>query len=292
MDVRRPDFLIVGAQKAGTTSLYQYLRSHPEIWFPDGVKETHFFTYWGASGYESESPRVQVTTKKEEYLDLFAEAPPDCVAGEASPSYLYDSNAPRRIKRFNPQISLIAILRDPVQRAYSNYLHAVRSGRESHSFEEALELESKRIESGAPNMLHYRSKGFYGRQIARYDEHFESDQLLILLSDDLWQNRTSTLRRVLKFLDVNPDLSLDASERHGASGVPKNPILRGLYRMKGLRRAVEAIIPRSVRATLRNVLLHRPEIDPATAQRLREEYREDLKTLQELTGKDVSHWLN
>jgi len=291
MDVRKPDFLIIGAQKAGTTSLYEYLRSHPDVWFPEGVKETHFFTYWNSQGYESESPRVRVTTEVDEYLELFEDAPPGCVAGEASPSYLYDPDAPVRIKEFVPNVSLIAILRDPVERAYSNYLHAARSGRESRSFEEALELEPKRIGEGAPNMIHYREKGFYGRQIARYREHFESDQLLILLSEDLWQHRSSTLRCVLKFLSIDPDISLDASKHHGASGVPKNSLLRSLYRMTELRRALGAMIPQSVRSILRNMFLHRPEMDPATAQRLRDEYREDLETLQELTGQDVSHWL-
>lgn len=291
MDVRTPDFLIIGAQKAGTTSLYEYLRAHPEIWFPDGVKETHFFTYWGSAGYESESSRVRVTTEKEEYLDLFADAPADCAAGEASPSYLYDPNVPGRIKSLDPDISLIVILRDPVQRAYSNYLHAVRSGRESHSFEDALKLESKRIDDGAPNMLHYRSKGLYGQQIARYVHHFERDQLLVLLSEDLWENRSSTLESVLHFLDVDPEVSLNASERHGASGVPKSALLRRIYQAKGVRHALKAVLPRSVRAALRESFLHRPQMESETARWLREAYRDDLKHLQKLIDRDVSHWL-
>lgn len=291
MDVRTPDFLIIGAQKAGTTSLYEYLRSHPEIWFPEGVKETHFFTYWGSSGYESESSRVYVTTEKEEYLDLFADAPLDCLAGEASPSYLYDSEAPKRIRTLVPNVSLIAILRDPVQRAYSNYLHAVRSGRESHSFADALEMESDRIQNGAPNMLHYRSKGLYGRQIARYVQHFGRDQLLVLLSEDLWENRLSTLQSILNFLDVDSDVTLDASEHHGASGVPKSDFLRSLYQSKGVREKLKAILPRSVRATLRDTFLHRPQMDEKTARQLRESYREDLERLQELIEQDVSDWL-
>lgn len=288
--MRKPDFIIIGAQKSGTTSLYEYMKLHPQVWFPDGVKETHFFTFWGEDGYVSGSPIVNVKTKLDEYLELFSAAPENAIVGEASPSYIYDPDAPKKIKKVLPDVSLIAVLRNPVDRAFSNYLHAVRSGRESHSFEVALELENRRIESGEGYMRHYRNKGFYGEQISRYYDVFDEGQILTILSRDLWHNSTDTMSLVFSFLGVRDDFNVSADENKSPSGVPRNRILKLFYEKKYLWRWVRKVSPQSLKKFLANVVMYRPEMSIDIAQNLLEEYESDINKLEGIIDRDLSHW--
>jgi hypothetical protein len=197
-----PNFLILGAQKAGTTALYAYLRWHPEVTGPS-FKEVSFFDRHYARGgrwYRAHMPlrrRARV--------------------GEASPSYLFHPLAPERVARMLPDARLIAILRNPVERAFSHYQHERSLGRESLSFEEAVAREDERMQGEVERMLAdpsyfshawwnytYVARGRYAEQLERWYAAFPRAQLLVLLTDELGADSSATYRSVLDFLAVTP----------------------------------------------------------------------------------------
>jgi hypothetical protein len=195
-----PDFLILGAQKAGTTALYAYLRWHPEITGPS-FKEVSFFDRHYAHGERWYRAHMPVRRSG--------------VVGEASPSYLFHPLAPERVARMLPEARLIALLRNPVDRALSHYQHEVALGREQLTFEEALAREDERMQGELERMLAdpsyfshawwnytYAARGRYAEQLERWHAAFPREQVLVLLTDDLAADTAGTYRRTLEFLGV------------------------------------------------------------------------------------------
>ncbi len=198
-----PDFLIIGAQKAGTTALYTYLRRHPAITGPSW-KEVSFFDRHYARGARW-------------YRGNFPLRPRGRLVGEASPSYLFHPLAPKRVAALLPDVRLIAILRNPVERAYSHYQHEVALGREVLAFEDALDAEPERLRGELERMVAdpayfsrawwdhtYVGRGLYAEQLDRWLAVFPRDQLLVLTTDDLAERSAETYVRVLAFLGVPP----------------------------------------------------------------------------------------
>lgn len=197
-----PDFLIIGTQKGGTTSLYNYLIQHPKI-APAAQKEIHFFDLnfnQGLNWYNSQFP---ITTGGE-------------ISGEASPYYMFHPLVPKRVKTLFPQVKLIVILRDPVARAWSHYNHEVRLGFEELSFEEAIAREPERLDREVEKMLadetyysynhqHYTylSRGIYVDTLKAWMEFFPRDRFLILKSEDFYANPAQTLAQTLAFLGLS-----------------------------------------------------------------------------------------
>lgn len=289
-----PDFLIIGAEKAGTTSLYEYLKQHKRIYFPDGVKETHFFTHWktdwgkGSDGYLVKNP-----DDLNEYKSLFEGSPSESLVGEASPSYLCAEPAVENIKDVLPEVKLIAILRNPVDRAFSNYLHVLRHWEEPLSFEEAVRNEEHRIEEGLRPRRHYKRKGMYAQQLKRYYAAFDRDQIHVMLSKDLWDHPDQSLRETLQFLGVDPMTESIKHGQHNASGIFRNPQFRRLYELlKGRWRTVKPYVPDQVQSALRAFFMERPEMQETVRDYLRAAYREEIRELEELIDRDLDHWLS
>src|SRR5918994_33933 len=187
-----PNFFIVGAQKAGTTSLYHYLNQHPDV-FMSPRKEPFFFDRelnahgevvkqeFGGPGDQQAPKYVNIR----EYEALFAGAKGEKAIGEASPLYIYAPGTAERIKRYVPEAKLIALLRNPADRAYSAFLHAVRIGREPLSdFAQALREEDDRIWYNWHYQFHYRNRGLYYAQLKRYFEVFGREKVGIWLYED------------------------------------------------------------------------------------------------------------
>lgn len=196
-----PDFLILGAQKAGTTALYAYLRWHPQITGPS-FKEVSFFDRHYARGERWYRAHMPVRRSG--------------IVGEASPSYLFHPSAPERVARMLPGARLIALLRNPVDRAFSHYQHEVALGREELPFEDALAREDERMVGEVERMLRdpayfsyawwnytYAARGRYAEQLERWFGSFPSEQLLVLLTDELAADTGATYERVLEFLGVD-----------------------------------------------------------------------------------------
>ena len=195
-----PDFLILGAQKAGTTALYAYLRWHPEITGPS-FKEVSFFDRHYAKGERWYRAHMPVRRRS--------------LVGEASPSYLFHPLAPERVAGMLPGARLIALVRNPVDRAFSHYQHEVALGREPLSFEDAVDREDERMQSELERMLRdpsyfslawwnytYIARGRYAEQLERWFAAFPRKQLLVLFTEELSADTAATYRRVLDFLGV------------------------------------------------------------------------------------------
>jgi len=206
-----PNFLIVGAQKAGTTALYAYLREHPAVLGPPW-KEVSFFDrhFWRGDGwYRGNFPSSL-------RLHWARRAGVEPLVGEASPSYLFHPLAPERVARLIPGARLIALVRNPVDRAFSHYQHEVALGREPLPFEQALEQEEARLEGELERMhdpryfshawwnFTYLSRGRYAEQLERWLEFFPREQLLVVPSDDLLDRPRETYREVLDFIGAPP----------------------------------------------------------------------------------------
>src|SRR6266511_2929260 len=208
-----PDFLIIGAQKAGTTALYAYLRWHPEITGPS-FKEVSYFDRHYAHGerwYRGHLPgrqRLWLTKRRRGSWPL---------VGEASPSYLFHPLAPERVAALMPRARLIALLRNPVDRAFSHYQHEVALGRERLPFEDALDREEDRMRGEVERMLRdptyfshawwnytYAARGQYAAQLERWFQALPRERLLVLLTGELADDPAGTHRRVLEFLGVEP----------------------------------------------------------------------------------------
>ncbi len=220
-----PDFLIIGAMKAGTTSLYHNIVKHPKI-VPALWKEIYFFDSRYSKGLDWY--RVHFSLRSQKRLGGLSR-----ITGEASPSYLYHPHAARRVHEHLPDVRLIVLLRNPVERAYSHYHHEIRRGGETRSFEEAIEQEEASLSGELDKIMkdeHYYSRnymrrsylnrGIYIDQLKTWMNYFDREQFLILKSGDFYKDPPSILRRVYGFLDL-PDWQPDDLRKYGSRGYPK-----------------------------------------------------------------------
>ena len=215
-----PDFLIIGTQRGGTTSLYRYLKAHPCVGETSN-KDLHFFDrrfHKGLAWYRGHFP-----TKIEKYYAQHLRGRV-FVTGEASPSYLFHPHAPKRAAQTVPHVKLIVLLRNPVSRAYSQYHHAVKLGYETLSFEEAIKGEEERTAREREKILadgyyyseeykhrSYLSKGIYVDQLQAWMRLFPRDQFLILKSEDFYADPAATVNQALAFLNL-PQVESKVSE--------------------------------------------------------------------------------
>jgi hypothetical protein len=213
-----PDFLIIGTQRGGTTSLYNYLSAHPKIALAR-QKEVHYFSVnyeKGLDWYESFFPRTRGLRRR--------------ITGEASPYYIFHPHSPARVKQLLPDVKIIALLREPVGRAFSHYRHEVNMGEEPLSFEEAVAREDQRIapdverlaidplyEAHAHRNYSYIARGRYIEQLRLWTRFFPLDQMLVLRSEDLFADPGSVYAETVRFLEL-PGHDLGSYERYNAAG--------------------------------------------------------------------------
>ena len=290
-----PSFLIIGAQKAGTTSLYYYLDQHPQIYMSPR-KEPHFFE--GTSmDFNGPGRKITPVTDLREYRKLFDGVSTERAVGEASASYLYSRQSPGLIRAHIPDAKLIVVLRNPAERAYSNYLHMVRVGREPIAdFSLALREEELRIREGWGPLWHYGSKGFYYDQLRRYFDIFGEEQIQVHLYEDLRHSPLDTLRRVFGFLGVEESFVPDMSRNHNPSGLPKNQklyvLVKRLASHTSLGSGITKLLPDETRRYVeRRFLVKPPPLGLEARRQLIEYYREDTLKLEGLIGRDLHAWL-
>jgi hypothetical protein len=208
-----PDFLVIGAQRAGTTSLYRYLLQHPDV-APARVKEVHFFDDAFARGpawYRAHFPRAAALSRPG--------AARRRITGEATPYYLFHPAVPGRVAALLPDVKLIAILRDPVDRAYSHYWLQRAFGRERLSFEDAVASEDDRLrgdrdDRGAHRWFSYLARGIYVDQLVRWGDYVPRGSLLVLESERLLAEPQASLREVTAFLGLSDPPPLARERRH------------------------------------------------------------------------------
>ena len=304
-----PNFLILGAPKCGTTSLYSYVAQHPDVFmcFP---KEPTFFGHEGDRGLfngpgdNNEIYRTRVVTSFEAYTKLFNAVTTQKAIGEASTFYLYLPKAPQTIKKYIPRAQMFGVLRNPADRAYSNYLHLARQLRETLSFTEALREEPHRIRNNFFELWHYKSMGFYYDQVKRYYEMFGQQQVHIYLHEDLQKNMLSVVQEIFGILELDPSFVPNMSKKWNVGYMPKSPLREKVYyKLKHATKFCAKHAPWRLRSPIertmefiahleRPVHVPRPPMPEDVRAALLEEYREDILKLQDLLRRDLSHWLS
>jgi Sulfotransferase family len=302
--VALPDFFVIGVPKAATTALHVALARHPEL-FMSRVKEPKFFLTEGpppARGGPGDARTFrEYVWRREDYEGLFDAAPSGTLRGESTPFYLYDVRATQRLRRAVPDARLIAVLRDPVDRAHSNWAHLWSAGLEPEGdFVAACRLEGRRAAAGWAPFWRYLDLGRYGEQLERLYGVFPREQVLVLRYRQLREAPLATLDRICGFLGVRRGVLAEVPPENvttHASHTARNRLLSNALRAG---HAVEHRLPRSwwprIDALLARTLQseQRPRQPLTSAQRaeLIPEFVADVALLERLTGESFADWLD
>ncbi len=298
--MRNPQFIVAGTARAGTTSLNSYLIQHPEIFLPV-VKEPCFFTFAGEKIEYKNGKFAFAITSIDDYSRLYKKAQPEQITGDISTPYLflYDKSI-RNIKKFHndpESIKIIIILRNPVDRAYSQYLWRVRDGRENLSFEDAIAAEKERMEENFSFDYFYVQRGMYFKQVQAYIDNFKS--VKIVLFDDLKNKTKETLADICSFLNVDKEFEFVKRTEQNSSFLPKSALLSRLLTLESKTKfKFLSRIPESVKATIKEQFMKmnssrkkNVDMNPETRNKLKTIYKDDLLNLQKLIARDLSDWL-
>ncbi|OSP54414.1 hypothetical protein BV911_12485 [Pseudoruegeria sp. SK021] len=295
-----PEFLVIGAARAGTTAAYLYLRQHPDL-FMSPAKEPNFFAFEGQT-LICDGPGADYInnscTDLVAYQALFSAAPDGAICGEASPLYLYAERAPERIAHHIPQAKLIAILRNPAEQAYSHYLYARRQMLEPlDDFGAAIGQEEARLAANWQPLFGYSRFPQYHAQLSRYYARFPAAQIKIVLYEDFEADPVAVMADLYRFIGVSDAVTPDVSYRPNAGGVPRNARFQNfLMQESAFTRAVAAVVPRETRRRIRDALVDRNMVKtapmPSEARALlAAAQRQDTVKLQDLIDRDLSAWL-
>ncbi len=295
-----PNFLVVGASKAGTTSVYQALRQHPDI-FLSKPKEPHYFSFSGglpeAAGPEDGRFRRQVITDPKAYMDLFRGAGAAAARGECSVSYLFLPQAATAIHRAIPDCRIIILLRNPVDRAWSQYRQNVMNSREPLPFGEALAAEDRRLADGWRWIFAYRQAGLYSGQVERYLDLFGPQQVRSYLFDDLATAPLDLLADMYRFLGVDPGFRPETAV-YNRSALPRRPRLNRILVSPSVVAAARFLLPDRLRHSIREWVMPRVydesaqgDLPPEERAALQRQFAGDIGKLQTLLGRDLSAWL-
>lgn len=293
-----PDFLIVGASKSGTSSLYNYLKQHPDIFLSEVQKEGRFFSRMEGNYNGPGDQRIDasLTRSLDDYKALFKGVTHEKVIGDISPDYLYhyEKAIPLIKVVLGPEVAIIIILRSPVDRAFSAYTHFKRDGRENLSFEEALNKEKERKRDNWLWAWQYRNSGLYHDQVKAYTDHFK--HVKIILFDDFRDDPQGVLREICAFTGVNPAFHFETTYKYNVSGTPKRAWLYKLESSRRLVSFVKRFLPKKLIRRIKNnwtgeKQMVRSEMDPEIRRQLTAFFKEDILRLEKLINKDLSRWL-
>lgn len=301
---RRPDAILIGAPKAGTSALHAALAGHPQV-YASPVKEPKYYLCGDAPPPAYRGPgdahsRQEWIWRRDDYLGLFAAAPPGAVTIESTPFYLYDADARRRIAEDLPDARLIAVVRDPVDRAYSNWMHLWVDGLEpSPDFVAACLAEDDRVAAGWAPFWHYLRLGRYGEQLADLLGRVDRDRVLVLRYRDLVDEPARTLDRVSGFLGIDEGrvttIPPDNSRVFVRPGL-RTAMLGRMVRAGAFAGAFAP--PRAWRTASRPLLAAlqhggdaaRPKLTAEQRGRLVDVFADDIGLLEELTGESFTQW--
>ena len=305
-EVLLPDFFIVGAAKSGTTSLHSYLNEHPEVFMPPR-KETWFFSFVdNPPRFVSPNYLGGTITRIEDYVEYYSKASSNQILGDASPSYLYTHDTSiRSMKRIYEndeawrRLRFIILLRNPVERAWSQYWMFKRKSQEPLEFEDAIrpEVIEERIRSNWNFFYDYIGFGRYNNQVKAYLDSFGAENVKVILFDELKGRTLGVCRDVFRFLGVGESVQPHIEQVYNMSGKPKSELFARLLLSRNiLKRMLSRIISRERRNKILRFFgrhfLERVEMSAQTRRKLIEIYSDDVVRLQDLIQKDLSAWLD
>ncbi len=278
-----PNFIVIGSAKAGTTSLYEYLGQHPDV-FMSAIKETNYFAV-DDELIKKERPTFPFPVKTvEEYEALFATVTTETAIGEASPIYFESPIAAQSIYSKIPEAKLILSLRNPVQRAFSGYLMHIRYGKNVGP----VSVESFGAEQ------RYVQAGLYSDRVEQYLKQFGQSQLKILMFEDLVKSTSSVLKDVFQFLEVSDDFEAELTKKHNVGSYPKYKFLNQILMNDTLRNKFADYLPVSVKQFAKNLLkknvTDKPILTDEVIDSLQRYYQDDINRLENLIDKDLSSW--
>lgn len=293
-----PNFLVVGASKSGTSSLYHYLKQHPDIFLSEKQKEGRFFSQM-VNCFDGPGDTIvekTITKDVESYKLLFEGYNREKAIGDISPEYLYfhEQAIPLIKSTLGNDVRIIMILRNPVDRAFSAYTHFKRDKRESLSFEEALEKEMERENQHWLWTWKYKHSGFYTKQVKAYLDNFK--QVKVFLYDDLLNSQAKVLEEICACIGVDSGFEFDTTYKYNVSGDPRNQLLYKLETSRGLIQALKKVIPSGIVAKIKKKWtgekqMVKSEMSPETRLSLIGFFREDILELQKLINRDLTHWM-
>ena len=285
-----PNFIIVGAPKAGTTSLHKYMDEHPDV-FVSTPKEVNFFSY----DELSRQNLVYDDFRCEDlaaYEALFAPAGDAKAVGEASVSYLFYPQTPAKIKQTIPDVKIIMILRDPIKRGFSHWLMDHRLGWCKSSYEDILDGKAP-ADQQAVYYQQYVELGLYHDQVKRYLDLFGENNVKVYLQEDLFADMSAVMRDVFEFLQIDPDFKPDLDKKYNTFQSPKNSLIGKLYSSYWLRQLGKKLFPGSLKSKVKSLLFEKgkkPELSDALHKRLLAIYKDDIIKLEQLIERDLSKW--
>lgn len=280
-----PNFFIVGAPRAGSTSLYEYLKETKRV-FMSPVKEPYYF----APSVNPEVNLLRPINDKKKYLELFKNVTDEKAIGEATTSYLWDPQAPNLIHETIPNAKIIILLRDPIERAFSHYLKQISSGSETGTFSDSIKkaLNAKPDYSGL-----IIETGFYYEQVKRYFKIFGKENIKIIIFEEFIKNTKSQFQEILDFLQVDSKAPDNLGNIYNPSKQTRGKFSEVIIRNKFLRKIGKNILPRSFGTTLKTVFgkdAPKPSISEPDRKFLQEIYFEDVKKLEKLLNRKLP-WL-
>jgi len=282
-----PHFIIAGAHKSASTSLINYLNYSTQvscITTLDDGNEVNFF---------SRDSRYKKGVQW--YEDLFSKFPQGQIVGEKSVAYMSNKDAPQRIAQTVPNVKLIFIMRNPVNRAFSHYNYNVQKGTEMFSFKKALAKEEQRLARGGffYNNYSYKSRSCFVEHIQEYLKYFPLTQMYFVLMEDLQKDPAAEMAKLCTFLEISADFipQIDFSRTYNKTQAPRlKPVQFGLqmsrkvFRIKFMMRFIDWLISKNLKSVGKQVM------PPELRRRLKEYFKEPNRQLQQLTGKDLSAW--
>lgn len=266
-------------------------------------KELRYFSYTGPYPEDLDEDYIhRGVTTLEEYKQHFEDGRNKKIIGEASPMYLYTPGTAERIKAVIPNVKMLAILRNPVDRAFSAYLHAIRDWKEpATSFKMALEKEEERVNAGWGILWHYTRAGFYYEQLSRFYQVFDPRQIKVVLYDDLVKAASVLMRSIFEYLEIDSTFISDTALQPNVSGFPKSPKFHQfMYRLfmqdNLIKRISRVILPKELRqkvmVDMRLMNLEKRSMPEDIREELKTLFHEDIMRLEKLIGRDLSFWVN
>lgn len=290
-----PNFVVIGAPKCGTTSLYYYLRQHPDVYLPV-QKELHYFSYdqlsENANGPGDKQVLNSLCANRDEYDKHFAAVNGEQAVGDVSPSYLY-YGVQERIRQELGAVKIIAMLRNPVDKAYSQYMHLVRDQRETLPFYEALMAEGSRRDQKWSDIWRYAESSLCTERLQAYINSFGRENIHIIIFDEFVADAGSVMRSLFKFLDIDEHAPINTGETYNRTGKARSTVVANfLNRPNFIKSFVKRITPDAWRIALRLKVMdantaEKDQIAPQSAQYLQEYFAEDISKLEELMGKKL-----
>lgn len=311
-----PNFFLIGTVKGGTTSLHHYLDQHPEVYLSP-IKEVNYFSkedihpenfsrdyrhdvdidikaYLRSS---MEHPiHIAHVTEEEDYFQLFSRANSAKAIGEMSLSYMLYPSAPEKIAAAYPHAKIMAMLRHPAERAFSQYVMNLRQGKtlKKDFLEEILDDDKKSPKGWGVNHQ-YLFIGHYYEQLQRFYNHFPKEQIKVFLFDDYKKDAAAVVREMFDFIGVNPSFEVDTDKKLNEGGVPRHQYLNYLLHQWGLVNKAKQLFPRAWREPFKKWMYKKggevPKMSPEERAFLIDYYKEDILQLEKLIGRNLQNWL-